>query len=506
MKPKDPYSIRIYDPFAFPVPTPGQDPDDSRMLCVKFNESWLPSILGALESLRYPDTWRGTEDQQAKAVLQSAHLIAMFMLAEICEDTEMRLRQKPTNSCVLQASYDNGNTWNDVFDYAACFESLNAQAPQPDYVNLIADYNLFSQEMNNVYNDNPDNLTPSASQEVNNENLHIPLCRAAHAVVLAACAGGVERARRNDSTRDTIYAVGAAAFGIAAALTGGLALVPAAAAAVGISTGLAGFLAIAAGGAGAATSLGPVFDNTPTGIFENQEAQNDVICCMLSSFADSIPTRSEFENSLNGCSLSGDAADLAGVITQFLAADDIYQLFLLEIEAGYVAAQTNGLDLGTCPCDNWCYTWDFVADQGGWVAWGINGVTRAYHTPQGWKSGYPEESTDNRAKDEISIQVTGSTALGEAAVTVNYSNVTANEPMEVKITDVENNLLGEVTNVTIPAAQITVPIENAPETIVVRLKTVDDSSGAIIGGYIENVTISGNGGVNPFGVDNCGEE
>jgi len=432
-----PLNITKYDPFWKPVPAPGAHPDEPNFLCVSFNENWLPYILGALEPLRWTDKYQGDEATRTLAARRAENLIYLFMSAIPCEGDEMRLRQKPGSPCVMQASYDTGNTWVDVFDYAACFGSINKQNPPADYVLTYNNYQQYISEARAIYSGNPDNLTPQGSVEVDSNNLNKPICVAARSVVLAAAAIGIEEARNAESSRQDLYTIVTAGLGAAALIGGAVAAFPVIAGSIGISAALGGKLAFGMGMASVAMPLAGLFDNADVSLFENESAIQDVTCCMINALNDSIPTEVQFRQSLDNCSLSGDSEELRFIVREIIQHPDIYLHFLIEIEGAYQGATNSGIDLGTCPCDSWCQYW---LDDGS-----TSGLTITEGTLQAGPPAYIEDplidinfaSASSFFVDSVAIELAG-VGTQKASVTI-YTQATSGGAWDVVTTASRSN-------------------------------------------------------------------
>ena len=85
-------SLWTDSPFAVPqssfVPTvlpPGVEPDGGPCVCVKFNEAWQPIIVGCLQQLAQPTTWRTTDPEELATVrYQVDRLMTMFGVPSGC--------------------------------------------------------------------------------------------------------------------------------------------------------------------------------------------------------------------------------------------------------------------------------------------------------------------------------------------------------------------------------------------------------------------------------------
>lgn len=104
-----------------PILPPGVEPDEPPFVCLKINQYWIPFITGALVKMIYPEYWSGSIEENRIARRQAVNLIGLFQDAgENCpEGDDMRLRHRPDNDCIIQASYDGGDTWEDMLDIAA---------------------------------------------------------------------------------------------------------------------------------------------------------------------------------------------------------------------------------------------------------------------------------------------------------------------------------------------------------------------------------------------------
>jgi len=117
--------------FETPVPAPGIDPGAERLLCVSFNERWLPYIIGSLKQLLLNTTFDVPMDSDAFQLVQSqaATLINRFVNATPCNtlplqgwgggNEEPMIRQDPANPCLLQSSID-GINWCTFADLSKC--------------------------------------------------------------------------------------------------------------------------------------------------------------------------------------------------------------------------------------------------------------------------------------------------------------------------------------------------------------------------------------------------
>lgn len=94
-------------PFVEPVPIVGPAPSDPPLVCVQFNQQWLPYVVGALMALNQPTTWDTHDQVELGIQLQNVtELLAEVGTAGLCMCPMIRL-----NNCELQISCDGGVTW-----------------------------------------------------------------------------------------------------------------------------------------------------------------------------------------------------------------------------------------------------------------------------------------------------------------------------------------------------------------------------------------------------------
>jgi hypothetical protein len=92
--------------FRWPVDPPGIDPYSEPRVCVSFNETWLPYILGCLLQLQLPTTWCNSTDADKIVVIKQAEkLFDLFQNHYIC-------------------------TWQHTFDFSIdCYEDVWGPPP-----------------------------------------------------------------------------------------------------------------------------------------------------------------------------------------------------------------------------------------------------------------------------------------------------------------------------------------------------------------------------------------
>jgi len=95
-------------------------PDDEPLRCLPINDNWIPYLLFAIDTGRYPESWLGTLDENKQARNDVKRLIEMLMEAGGCEDmitvnccceTKVVIHQVNPITLQLEISVDNGETW-----------------------------------------------------------------------------------------------------------------------------------------------------------------------------------------------------------------------------------------------------------------------------------------------------------------------------------------------------------------------------------------------------------
>lgn len=360
LRPYLPLNIPNYDTFFRPVDAPGTDPLDPDYVCVRFNEEWLPYVLGALARLEFEDAWRGDQTAQAEAIGHARNLIAIFAAATKsgCFEgvDDMRLRQKPGEPCVLQASYDGGDSWSDVFDYAACFEEVNKPLRDLTYIEQYNNYQKTMYDIRNVYNGTPGSIATESvdGSATDPANLNLAVCLAVRVLVDGACESGIQAKQREDQQDDTVINVTASGLAIAGLVLATFVFPPAGLAAASTS---ATYILFGLGIASASLPIASLLTQADISLFSNEDAKKEVICCMNTALSGSQPTEAAFKASLDACgTLSSDGEELRGIVREIIQDTDVYLQYLLAMDSAYASSQTGGPEIPPCPCDVWSIT------------------------------------------------------------------------------------------------------------------------------------------------------
>ena len=97
--------------FVVPVAAPNVEPDATPLVCVQFNQTWLPYVLGSLFQLQQQGAWDPASPGADVASQQAQKLMSLIGETGGCPGMlEFRFEE----SCELQYSTDAGTTWIDV--------------------------------------------------------------------------------------------------------------------------------------------------------------------------------------------------------------------------------------------------------------------------------------------------------------------------------------------------------------------------------------------------------
>lgn len=486
---KQPKNIKIYDPFLKPLPFITSGPDDGPLVCVRINEQWIAPLIGALWPLRYTDKWQGDEEQRYVATQAADHLMFMLAIAGKCGDFEdMPLRQKPNAPCVLQQSLDGGNTWTDVFDYAACFAQVDRTSPI-EKINTWNNINQYYTTINNQYAGDPANIDARLPYgDADDGNRDAALCLALQSFIEMNTKTAAIAAK--DTEADAVTALNLiAASGGAATVSLELA------AAAGIVTGVVAspLLLVGLGLAAGAAAIGAIIVDanddsvTPGEDLLTDQERHELWCCMYTALAGATLTESAFQASLAGCTgLSARAENVRANILTPIMSDRSTYLALLTITQQFLDAAFAGDLPDDCSdgCLEYCYTWDFV----------IDGVLGDWYLIDGQYPG-PDDGLVEGRTPEIAIDIFPATNVTTVKVDmfgIGTQDATLYIYGTVDGVEVSLGSRGGIRN-----GVHTFDIVDGRLMENIRVRSVRDFNHGIKG-----VEISGNGS-NPFGESNC---
>lgn len=106
-----PYAPRLG---AQPIPASGVFDDPKR--CIALNDFWISHIIGVLSVLEQPDSWEGTDEEVAAAVLSAGQIIDAFSTGA-CVPSISNIR---VNECNLEVQIDGESNWLIIGSLTQC--------------------------------------------------------------------------------------------------------------------------------------------------------------------------------------------------------------------------------------------------------------------------------------------------------------------------------------------------------------------------------------------------
>lgn len=269
-------------------------------------------------------------------------LTIKFYIVAICPSGEslmdnFRLRQDPTNDCMLQQSITNGGSWIDAFDFSLC-------QPQPtelDNTDLFTRILDAIGDLGDNYDGTPQSINPNLVYgDSDDDNRDSALCFALYLFVNTI----IEITKQAQEDEAAGISSSLSSLGSAA---GGLGAIYAALAAAEFVNPL---FAVAFAGIQVATSLLAVVTehNLPDLDFSSDQIE-DVVCHMYGNMAGSDPTFGSFYMCMNGFSNPDDKTQ--ALSEMMYAATHHKKGYLTFIELlGQVVAEAIAGSTFYCPC------------------------------------------------------------------------------------------------------------------------------------------------------------
>lgn len=363
--------------------------------------------------------------------------------------TSFQLRQNEEAPCLLEQSFDNGETWSLAFDYSLCQQYS------------ILDYNIERSIVNQenarrseLYDGTPESINENCPEDFTGA----ALCSAVKHYVEIQVLDTLNRYR-------VAAALAAAAVGFLGLGAGVLGWVIG-----GIVVGLVGYELSQIEAAAA-----------------DRDALNDVICALVDELEGIAVTEANFVAGITAlAAMSGNAATVVAILKGNKGNQVNYLWFVDLLGEAFVATSTGYDD---CPCSpEWCWNFDFTADNGGWSnasspAYGV------YSSGVGWigtkvgsvYSAYLKRAFASRLITKVYITITcpGGITGGSNVLLLNgTSSVLLNAGL----------LIGEHTYVW----------EGEATSSELRINPNDTT----INFTVTSITVWGRG-ENPFGEDNC---
>lgn len=352
-------SLRLfpYDPRFSPAVIPTAGVFDSPLFAVCVNAQWLSHIDGVVERLAWRDAWLGLPEEQQAAADEAIKILSAIASATPCGDGAImfRLRQNPTNPCVLEQSFDDGGSWSTAFDYSLCGSGVT--------IDIDAGLTIINND-NSTYITNPSGFEAEITDA--DANTNIAICYALEVVIRASLDGILQRVKGQNNQNQIIQSV-ASAIAIVATFTfgpPGIAL----AVAIGLSIGLL-----------ASAVINEIEESEIETVIASDALIRELVCCAYDVLFDLRPTPELFAVALDTCATPSPALD--DIIPALQVIFDNFSTFVQFLRmAGqaYDYAEAGVLGDLCASCDSWCVEFDFTTSTHGFSPtsrgeW-INGV------------------------------------------------------------------------------------------------------------------------------------
>lgn len=297
---------------------------DPPVRCYVINHEWDAHVSGAISALAEWRAWVGEQDDRNDAVQEILKLLGSI---EECNTMNFRLRQKPSNLCQLEQSFDNGETWELAFDYSLCQKD---GASSSIISKLEQDLERILELLETA---SPETVYPRLEYDETSEDdiRDLALCSSLHALVAFIC----ELVIQERESEALVARIGAIILSVTSAVL--------------IATGIGSPLGLAIATA-LVSGYAVLWDGISNEVLGNAETQSLVACCMYTALQGATITQMAFEDSLDGCEFDefSPESQIAGAIVGMLEDDKIFKAFVNFIDQQYRPAQ---LDLVDCPCE-----------------------------------------------------------------------------------------------------------------------------------------------------------
>lgn len=282
-------------------------------------------------------------------------VVTNFCIVATCTTGEsvmpFKLRQNPTNDCLLEQSLNNGVSWSTAYDFSKCRSTSDTLA----ILDAIERGNALLAELIDLYDGTPGSVDPILDYGDENDDLRDDALCYALDLWVGALQGSARdiKASGLQNASDTLAIVGTVLGGASSAI-GALASI----------AGIAFFapeivagLTLGAVGAG----IGAIVTGLQADAinFDDPDAVEDVTCCMLGNLAGATLTETAFQNALTGCTFETENSQFLGDIVAGILADTGAYLTFIKLLASIIPAAIDGVQL-PCPCgEEFCDAWDF---------------------------------------------------------------------------------------------------------------------------------------------------
>lgn len=336
---------------------------DEPTRCYKISKKWAKFLTGMVGWLADIPVWAQAQDEGYSAI----DAFEQFLTGDDC--MLYRLRQSPSDPCVLQESIDGGANWSDVFDFSACV-SIQDKSYQVSIQNEVTRneqtfvdiYNDYTTNYNGLPSDVHPNLAPPAGDD---SALRAALCNALYELIRKACDSAVsfytESVNQTQAELNFLLAIAGFTF-TALALA---AAVPTAGASLVALGGSATLIAAGVGlGAGLANYLVDFWQQHTIDQFQDTAAMEDVTCYLFDCLEPTDVSLDDFRTCLAGTITGTNQQAILDYLEILMSHDSTYAAFLEKWSNNEEFARA-GIEL-YCPCLSGfqVYAWEFSNGMG----------------------------------------------------------------------------------------------------------------------------------------------
>lgn len=275
-------------------------------------------------------------------------------------DMSFRLRNKPTDGCIIEQSFDEGVTWSTAFDLSLCaaLSGTNYSANYSYVRNFMLDGRTFIENLYNQYDGDVTNIYPQATYDVGepveNDRRNLALCYALERAVDVVCDGviaGISEAEKAAALGIAAVAAAVGLFVLVTVASGGLGL-PAAVAAYGsLGTGATAMtIGLLGAGGAAAAWMNTVIANGQREAYEDHDARAEVVCKLYEELEGVTLSESAYADALNSHGLTGHAGTIADAMDGFNAIPENFAGFANLAAQSYAAANAGIITDNDCEC------------------------------------------------------------------------------------------------------------------------------------------------------------
>lgn len=316
--------------------------DDNLLVCLQRDH--IIALMGITEYLRWKPRWTNPGAASWPEFTDFADAIDSRLMNMNC----LQFRPSPTDVCIMEVSYDSGDTWATMFDFGLCLAPLRDDIS--DQIETKGDELL--QALDDLYDETPGSISEDVVYDATSDDdfRDFALCNALQVIVPAMCQAELNRREEEaeiwSEVGDALRAIGEIALGFGQV-----------------------YITIGAGIASAWLEFASAnWQSLSDTVLNDTDAQELVACCMYDAMKGVTPSQTSFEESLDNCGFTGGtfAAQIAGAIAPMLESLGFYLSFLDTWGKLFEYAEAGLID--SCPCpETFCSLQDWTIDDGGWV-------------------------------------------------------------------------------------------------------------------------------------------